>query len=322
MNYNKLIIIVPGQPNSIFFEIFFKSLNKLKINNPILLIGSQKLIKNQMKKINFKKKVKLIDKNNLKKSKLNNKYINLINVNYYKAKNLKKNLSNTASYVYECFETAFKIIKKYKIKKFINGPINKQNILKGKYLGITEYIASNFNIKKQAMLIYNDQLSVCPVTTHEPLKNVNKKITKKLIYEKVRLINDFYVNNFNKKPKVAILGINPHCESVEKLNKDEKIIKPSVNFLKKKGFSVTGPLSADTTFLKQNRSKYNVILGMYHDQVLTPIKTLFEYDAINITLGLPFFRISPDHGPNEHMIGKNKSNPLSLMRAISFLDKI
>ena len=322
MNYNKLIIIVPGQPESIFFEIFFKSLNKLKINNPILLVGSQKLIKNQMKKFNFKKKVKLIDKNNLKKSKLNNKYINLINVDYHTEKNLKKNLSNTTSYVYECFETAFKIIKKYKIKKFINGPINKQKILKGKYLGITEYISNNFKIKKQAMLIYNDQLSVCPVTTHEALKNVNKKITKKIIYEKVKLINDFFVNNFNKKPKVAILGINPHCESVEKFNKDEKIVKPSVNFLKKKGYRVTGPLSADTIFLKQNRSKYNVIVGMYHDQVLAPIKTLFEYDAINITLGLPFFRISPDHGPNEHMIGKNKSNPLSLMRAISFLDKI
>ena len=74
-------------------------------------------------------------------------------------------------------------------------------------------------------------------------------------------------------------------------------------------------------FLKKNRIKFNVIIGMYHDQVLTPIKTLFEYDAINITLGLNFIRISPDHGPNEKMIGKNKSNPLSLIRALQFLDK-
>ena len=91
--------------------------------------------------------------------------------------------------------------------------------------------------------------------------------------------------------------------------------------MKKNKFLVSGPLSADTIFLKQNRTKYDVILGMYHDQVLTPIKTLFEYDAINITLGLPFLRISPDHGPNEKMIGKNISSPLSLIRAISFLDK-
>ena len=72
--------------------------------------------------------------------------------------------------------------------------------------------------------------------------------------------------------------------------------------------------------LKNNRSKYNVIVGMYHDQVITPMKTLFEYNAINITLGLPFLRISPDHGPNEKMVGKNKSNPLSLIKALTFLD--
>ena len=86
----------------------------------------------------------------------------------------------------------------------------------------------------------------------------------------------------------------------------------------KNGIDVKGPFPADTLFLKANRKKFNVILGMYHDQVLTPMKTLFEYDAINITMGLPFFRISPDHGPNEKMIGKNKSNPLSLIRALNF----
>ena len=85
-------------------------------------------------------------------------------------------------------------------------------------------------------------------------------------------------------------------------------------------YKVSGPFAADTIFLKKNRKKYDVIVGMYHDQVLTPIKTLFEYDAINITLGLPFIRISPDHGPNEKMLGKNLSNPLSLIKAITFLE--
>ena len=84
---------------------------------------------------------------------------------------------------------------------------------------------------------------------------------------------------------------------------------------------ISGPYSADTMFIKKNRNKFDVIIGMYHDQVLTPIKTLYEYDAINITLGLPFIRISPDHGPNIKMIGKNKSSPLSLIRALNFLDK-
>jgi 4-hydroxythreonine-4-phosphate dehydrogenase len=79
-------------------------------------------------------------------------------------------------------------------------------------------------------------------------------------------------------------------------------------------------LAADTIFLKNNRKKFDLIIGMYHDQVLTPMKTLFEYDAINITIGLPFIRVSPDHGPNESMLGKNKSNYLSLFNSIKFLD--
>jgi len=170
------------------------------------------------------------------------------------------------------------------------------------------------------MLIYNKNLSVCPITTHLPLKLVTKKITKKIIKEKIFLINDFYKKNFNIIPKIAILGLNPHCESIDRYNKDEKIIKPCVVSLSKK-YRVSGPYPADTIFLKNNRKKFDVVVGMYHDQVLTPLKTLYEYDAINITLGLPFLRISPDHGPNEKMLGKNLSNPLSLYKAINFLDK-
>ncbi len=170
------------------------------------------------------------------------------------------------------------------------------------------------------MLIYNKDLSVSPITTHLPLKLVAKKISKKAIIEKVSLISSFYKRKFNRKPKIAILGLNPHCESVHHYDEDEKIIKPSVKFLKYK-YDLTGPHSADTIFLKKNRKKFDVIIGMYHDQVLTPLKTLYEYDAINITLGLPFTRISPDHGPNESMLGKNRSNYTSLLKAIQFLDK-
>jgi 4-hydroxythreonine-4-phosphate dehydrogenase len=170
------------------------------------------------------------------------------------------------------------------------------------------------------MLIYNKHLSVCPITTHLPIKLIAKKINKKSIIEKVTLINSFYKNKFGLSPKIAILGLNPHCESVHSYNEDEKIIKPSINYLRNK-YNVSGPYSADTIFLKVNRKKFDLIIGMYHDQVLTPLKTLYEYDAINITLGLPFIRISPDHGPNEKMLGKNKSNPTSLLKAIQFLDK-
>ncbi len=320
MNYSP-ILIVAGEPNSIFFEIFFKSLKKIKPKSPLIIVGSLKTIKMQMKSLKFKKNIKTLNEKNFLNSELSNKQINLINVNYNSKKAFEKISSKTNNYIDNCFNIAIKLIKKYNLKKFINGPINKKTFLNKNYYGITEYLTKKFKVKKYTMLIYNEKLAVCPLTTHVPLKLVPKKISKKLIVEKIKIINDFYKLRFNKKPKFAILGLNPHCESTDNFNEDEKIIRPAVKQLRKNKFIITGPLSADTIFLSQNRKKYDVIIGMYHDQVLTPMKTIYEYNAINITLGLPFTRISPDHGPNEKMMGKNISNPLSLIKAINFLDK-
>ena len=315
------ILIVAGEPNSIFSEILFKTLNKIKIKKPIVLIASNKLLNLQKKKMNFKKSIKLLDHRKLNQYKLNNKSINLIDIKYDQKKPFEKISNKSNKYIKNCFKIAFEIIKKEKINRFINGPISKKYFLKKKYLGMTEYISENFSKKNICMLIFNQKLSVCPVTTHLPLKLVSKKIDQKTIENKIILIQNFYKQVLNKKPKIGVLGLNPHCESVLRRNEDEKIIKPLILKMKKKGFKIDGPIPADTIFLKNNRKNYDSIIGMYHDQVLTPIKTLFEYDAINITLGLPFLRISPDHGPNEKMIGKNLSNPLSLIQSIKFLDK-
>ena len=314
----KPIIIVPGELNSIFFEIFFKSIRLNKFKSPLILISSRKIITAQMKKLNFKKKIKLLHLNNLSNLSLNNDFINLIDIYEnqkifdYKKKNKDLEIS---------FDIAFKLLKLKFSDKLLNGPVNKSKFLNKKYLGMTEYISKKFRIKKTAMLIYSEDISVCPLTTHLPLRLVHKKINKKKIKEKVILINDFFVKKIGLKPKIAVTGLNPHCESILEFNEDQKIIAPTIRYLKKSGYNISGPFSADTIFLKQNRKKYDVILGMYHDQVLSPIKVLKEYDAINITLGLPFFRISPDHGPNEKMVNKNLSNPLSLIKAIKFLDK-
>ena len=317
---NKPILIVAGEPNSIFLEIFFKSINIKKFKNPLILICSLKILKLHMKKLKYKKKINIINYLNLNNLKLNNKCINLVDIPYKPKAKLEKITVKSNSYVRKSFETALKIIRSGFSNKLINGPISKKTFLKNKFLGITEYIAKNTATKKMAMLIYNKNLSVCPITTHLPLNKVSKTINKKIICEKVFLINNFYKKHLGLKPKIAITGLNPHCESFDK-KEDAKIIKPTINFLVKSGYRVSGPHSADTIFLKSNRKKYNVIIGMYHDQVLGPLKTLYEFDAINITIGLPFIRISPDHGPNEIMLGKNKSNPLSLIKAITFLDK-
>ena len=320
MNY-KPIIIVAGEPNSIFLEIFFKALKYKKYKSPIILICSLKILNLQMKNFKINRKINILEISRLKSYDLNNRAINLIDVNFDQKKAFKKITHLSNQYIQNCFKVAFHLIKNKYSNKFINGPISKKSFLNKRFLGITEFIAKEFSIKKSAMLIYNKELSVCPITTHLPLKFVPKNIKRTKIYEKIDLINQFYKKKLNIEPRIGVLGLNPHCETIDKFNEDEKIIKPIIKYLKKLKYNITGPLSADTAFLKKNRKNFDVLVGMYHDQVLTPIKTLFEYDAINITLGLPFTRISPDHGPNEAMLGKNKSNPLSLIKAITFLDK-
>ena len=318
---NKPILIVAGEPFSIFFEIFFKSIKKKTYKSPIILICCKKNLIAQMKKFNFNKKIRLLNEKQLNKKKINNNQINLIDIKLHNSKIKKLKLKLKLNYIKKCFNLAFQLIKNGYTDKLINGPINKKTFLNKKFLGITEYIASRFNEKKFGMLIYNKRLSVSPLTTHLPLKLVSKKVTKKLIEEKVKIINDFFKNRMKLKPKIAVTGLNPHCESVNKFNEDEKIVASAIKSLIKKKINVKGPYPADTIFLKANRDKFDVILGMYHDQVLSPIKTLFEYDAINITMGLPFLRVTPDHGPNEKMFGQNKSNPLSLTQSLKFLDK-
>ena len=316
------IIVVAGEPYSVFLEIFFKSKKNNKFKNPIILIASQQLLTQQMKKLNFSFKINLIDKKKINFNKLDNKNINLIDVNFNFRNTFDKISDKSNLYIKDCFKLGLEILKNHNCRGLINGPISKKNFLNKKFLGITEFLAKKVNKTNQvAMLIYNKKLSVSPITTHLPLKEVHKHITKRKIINHVKLIKEFYNKEFNKIPKIAITGLNPHCESNYKSSEEDKVIKPAIKYLLKNGYKINGPFSADTIFMKEQSKKYDLIIGMYHDQVLTPIKTLMGFDAINITLGLPFTRISPDHGPNSAMLGKNLSNPYSLIQALRFLDK-
>ena len=315
------IIIVAGEPNSVFLEIFFKSLKLNTYKSPLIIVVSKKLLKEQMKKLGFNIEINDIDKKLKDFSQLNNKEINLINIDYDFKKCFDKITSKSNKYIEETFKTALYVMKKNSFSKFINGPVSKKSFLKGKTLGITEYLAKKTKKNKVAMLIFNKNLSVSPLTTHLALKDVPKKITKQKIYTQINLINNFYKIKFNKLPRIAITGLNPHCESNFQSSEEDRIIIPAIKTLRLKNTRINGPFSADTIFTKPLLKKYDVIIGMYHDQVLSPMKALFNFDAINITLGLPFTRISPDHGPNYSMLGKNLSDPKSLIKALKFLDK-
>ena len=316
MSFNP-IVIIGGEPQSVFIEILLKSIKRKHL--PIILISSEDILIKNIKKFNFKTKFNYLNKDltNLNKNK-----INLININYNKFSFLKKTITTESNnFIDLSFKKALEIINKIKCSGLINGPISKKTFLKGKFKGITEFLAKKTNSDDPVMLIYNRKLSGCPLTTHLPISKVSRKVKKKLIIDKVKKINFFYKNILKTSPKIAVTGLNPHCESFDKDNKEKKEIIPAIKYLKKIRINVEGPYSPDTIFLKENTKRFDVIVGMYHDQVLGPMKTLYGFKAINITIGLPFIRICPDDGPNIQMLGKNKSDPSSLLESLKFLKK-
>ena len=317
-----LICIISGEPNSINSEIIGKVLKmKKKFNRQnFFIIGNYKLIKKQFEQLKYNiklKKITKIENNNFAKNNF------VLDVPLVFKNPFKVLIKNKRSYIMNCFKIAIDLAKKKKVAGFINCPINKFETFGLRTMGITEFLAKKEKVLgKEAMLIYNKSLSVSPITTHIKIKNVSKKITKKIIIDKSLTINNFYKKRFNIKPKIGILGLNPHNFEFRKESEESKTIIPAIKTLKKNKVFVYGPISGDTAFNNQSKKKYDVIIGMYHDQVLSPFKALYNFDAINVTLGLPYIRVSPDHGTGEGIIKKNLANPKSLVECIKFFSKI
>ena len=193
---NSPLIILLGEPNSIFSEILFKTYKNnsiKKIKRPIVVIGSINLLRSQMKLLKYFIEIKQIKLSDIKNIKFNRKIIYIINVNYKFKKTFDKISDKSNSYINNCFDTALKLINNKSAKALINGPISKTHFLKKKYLGITEYLSHKTKSKKKpTMLIYNPSFSVCPITTHLPINQVSKSLTKVKIVNEVVNINEFY----------------------------------------------------------------------------------------------------------------------------------
>lgn len=318
----KKIIIIAGEPNSINSEIIAKSWKKINKNlkKRIIIIGNYELIKCQFKILQISIQLNKIEKINDLTSE---KKLNILDIPL-KFKNPFKIIDkDIRKYLFLCFEYAHKISKQKKTAGFINCAINKKILFKNNNSGVTEYLAKMNSLKQHyVMMIYNKLLSVVPITTHIKLKNVHKRLNKTIIINKIKTLNNYYYKLFKKKPRIAVLGVNPHNSEFRKNSEEQRIIVPTIIKLKKLDIKVSGPYSADTVFVEKKRNNFDVIIGMYHDQVLTPFKTLFEFDAINITLGLDYIRLSPDHGTAVDIIKKNKANTTSLMNSIKFIEKL
>ena len=316
----KKIVIISGDPNSINSEIIFKSWKKINksLKKRIFLISNYQLLKQQFEKLKYN--IKMIQIESLDKT-IDSDQLKIVNVDLVFKNPFKVDNKQASKFVENSLNLAHKLAINKKVCGIINCAIDKK-LLKNK-IGVTEYLANKCNIKNKSevMLIRNKNLSVSPITTHINVKNIAKFIKPITIENKVKTIDNWYKKVFFKRPKIAVLGLNPHNAELRKSSEEKKIIIPTILKLKNFGVNIKGPIVSDTIFINDFK-KYDVIIGMYHDQVLSPFKALFKFNAINITLGLKYLRISPDHGTAVDLIGKKKASPLSLIECINFINKI
>ena len=167
------------------------------------------------------------------------------------------------------------------------------------------------------MLIFNKKLSVCPITTHIDLKQVPPSLKISLLIKKIKKIDGWYRSTLKKRPKIGVLGLNPHNAELRKYSEEEKIIKPAIKELNRFKLDISGPFPSDTVFMEKYKN-YDVIVGI--TTIKFTFKALFKYDAINITLGLKYLRVSPDHGTAKNLIGKKKASSTSLLKSINFVN--
>lgn len=213
----------------------------------------------------------------------------------------------------------------------VTNPISKEVLYQAGFTdpGHTEYLARLAQEHTGAavtpvMMLCCDDLMAVPVTIHIPLKDVPARLTTALIVETGRITARDLASRFGiARPRLVIAGLNPHAGENGAIGKEEEtIIKPAIEILKKDGIAVTGPLPGDTLFHPQARKAYDVALCMYHDQALIPVKTLAFDRAVNVTLGLPFIRTSPDHGTAFDIAGTGRADPGSLIAALQLAARI
>ena len=304
--------ITLGDPSGISPEILIKSKEYLP-KGSYIIYGSKNIIEKTKKLLNTDfpyKEIKSVEE-------AKQKGFFLINL-HDKEFELGKPSKETGKAAVEYLKKATEDILNKRLDAITTLPISKKYVMNAgfKYAGHTDFLADVSKVKEYAMVLLCEKMKVALITTHIPLREVPQMITKEKIVSKVKLINRELQEKFKiKKPKIAILGLNPHAGDGGNIgNEEEEIIKPACLELRNNGIDVSFPLSADTAF---NRYKeFDIFVAMYHDQGLIPLKLMCFKKAVNITFGLPFIRTSPDHGTGFDIAGKGVADPSSFIEAI------
>lgn len=312
--------ITTGDINGIGLEVILKALSHRKILDICLpvIYGSSKVV-------SYHKNIVQLDDFNFvgqrSAERLAHEKVNVVNIwNDNVNISLGKPSDLGGRFAQQSLEAAVKDLKAGLIDAIVTAPIHKKSMqLAGfEHVGHTEYITKEFNAADSLMLLVSDRFRVGLVTSHVPLKEVPKAITKERIIGKLRIFNETLRTDFGlEKPNIAVLGLNPHAGEEGMLgDEEERIIRPAVVECKKNGMMAFGAFAADGFFGSGQFNKFDGVLAMYHDQGLIPFKALTFGRGVNFTAGLPIIRTSPDHGTAFDLAGKNEADHSSFLHAM------
>lgn len=317
---NTIVGISQGDYNGIGYEVILKTFADKRMFDfsTNVLYGSQEVANFYIKNLDLPNyDLNLTnDTSNLRPNKLNIIDTNEKNLNIEVGQSTKK----AGEMAFNSLERAVNELKRRKINVLVTAPINKDNIQSDKFqfAGHTDYLAEVFKVEDYLMLMVQQDLRIGVITGHIPLKDVVENITTELINKKISVLNRSLEYDFGiRKPKIAILGLNPHASDNGLIGKEEEeIINPAIKKAQDEGSLVYGPFAADGFFASENYKNFDGILAMYHDQGLIPFKTLAFKDGVNFTAGLPVVRTSPAHGTAYEIAGKNLASPDSFRQAV------
>ncbi len=321
MNKKIIVGITQGDGNGIGYEVIIKALadeRMLEICTPVIY-GSSKLFGFYKKTIHNIEQINTNIVNSI--DDIRPKAVNIINClpeNVYVEPG--QPTPESAKSAMKALECAVADAKAGKIDVLVTAPFNKRAMHNEGFgfTGHTEFLEKQFDVKEVVMIMVADQLKVAVATQHIPLRDVPKTINKDMLVEKLRLMKESLEKDFGiYDPKIAVLGLNPHCGDGGLMgDEEEKIILPAVKEAQNKGIMAFGPYSPDGFFGLGNYTRYDAILAMYHDQGLTPFKALAFELGVNYTAGLPIVRTSPDHGTAYELAGRDEADPRSMISAI------
>ena len=318
--------ITMGEPAGIASEITLKVWkNHRKKIEPFIFFGDPDHLLKTSSKLKFKIPIKKINKIS-ECFKIFKNYLPVYDIKLNQKVKFGYPSSANSREILASINKVVKFASKKEISCIVTNPVEK-NIIRKKqknFTGHTFYIAKLLDVKKPVMLLTSPKISVVPITQHLSLRKALKAINKKLIVSTTNITNKYLKIFFGKKkPKIAIASLNPHAGDKGIFGKEEKkIIIPAIKVIKKKDIDVSGPYPADTIFNNKISKKFDVIICMYHDQATIPIKTLDYENGVNVTLGLPIVRTSPDHGTALDIAGKGIASEKSLYASIKISQNI